>query len=178
MRSYSTGVPGRLQLKPNAFIAHPRVARQYLQLRLAPRQFFRAGQTQLTSTLLQSPMRHADFLGQQPDARARLRAWGVEIDFSDELIDLVSEDVLAIGRGSWRETYLGISRALGGLWANSQGVCSGLSSLPYVSLYRAGRSSGLVPSNLWSVQSSSGGLNSRGNLRDAAPIPLRSPIQP
>jgi hypothetical protein len=41
-------------------------------------------------------MRHADFLGQQPDARACLRTWGVEIDFPDELIDLVSEDVLAM----------------------------------------------------------------------------------
>src|SRR5664279_3244977 len=86
---YRANISGSLQLEPDAFIAHPRIAPQYLQLRLVPRQFFRTGQTQLTSTLLQSPTRHADFLGQQPDARAGFRAWGVEINFSDELIDLV-----------------------------------------------------------------------------------------
>src|SRR5208283_5032072 len=88
-------VSGRLQLEADAFIAHPCVAGENLQFPLAPRQLFRSGQTQLTSALLQSPMRHADFLCQQPDARARLRLRRTEVDFSDEMVDLIVEDVLA-----------------------------------------------------------------------------------
>src|ERR1035441_2539166 len=57
------------------------------------------GQTQLTNALLQSPMRHADFLCQQPDTRARLRLRRAEVDFSDEMVDLVAEDVLAAALG-------------------------------------------------------------------------------
>src|SRR5664280_3492993 len=96
---YGAGVPGRLQLEADAFIAHPCVAGENLQFPLAPRQLFRSGKTQLTSALLQSPMRHADFLCQQPDARARLRLRRAEVDFSDEMVDLVAEDVLAAALG-------------------------------------------------------------------------------
>src|SRR5664280_613608 len=97
--SYRACVSGRLQLEADAFIAHPCVAGENLQFPLAPRQLFRSGQPQLTSALLQSPTRHADFLCQQPDARARLRLRRVEVDFSDEMVDLVAEDVLAAALG-------------------------------------------------------------------------------
>src|SRR5271165_5937128 len=92
---YRARVSGSRQLQPDAFVAHPCVAGENLQFALAPRQLFRSGQTQLTSALLQSPMRHADFLCQQPDARARLRLRRTEVDFSDEMVDLIVEDVLA-----------------------------------------------------------------------------------
>src|SRR5664279_1427362 len=61
---YGAGVPGRFQLEADAFIAHPCVAGENLQFPLAPRQLFGSGRTQLTSALLQRPMRHADFLGE------------------------------------------------------------------------------------------------------------------
>src|ERR1035438_5708844 len=98
-RGASASISSRLQLEADAFIAHPCVAGENLQFPLAPRQLFRSGQTQLTSALLQSPMRHADFLCQQPDARARLRLRRAEVDFSDEMVDLGAEDVLAAALG-------------------------------------------------------------------------------
>src|SRR5664279_624565 len=97
--SYRACISGRFQLEADAFIAHPCVAGENLPFPLAPRQLFRSGQTQLTSALLQSPMRHADFLCQQPDARARLCLRRAEVDFSDEMVDLVAEDVLAAALG-------------------------------------------------------------------------------
>jgi hypothetical protein len=64
--SYRACVSGRPQLEADAFIAHPCVAGKNLQFPLAPRQLFRSGQAQFTGPLLHSPMRYADFLGQQP----------------------------------------------------------------------------------------------------------------
>ena len=103
-----SGVPGSLQLHTDALVAHPRIPGQNLQFPLAPRQLFGSGQTQLTSALLQSPMRHADFLCQQPDARARLRLRRAEVDFSDEMVDLVAEDVLAAALGFTSTTIVAV----------------------------------------------------------------------
>src|SRR5664279_2013694 len=97
--SYRACISGRFQLEADAFIAHPCVAGENLPFPLAPRQLFRAGKTQFTGTLFQSPMRHADFLCQRPDARARLRLRRAEVDFSDEMVDLVAEHVLAAALG-------------------------------------------------------------------------------
>src|SRR5271165_3279628 len=93
--SYRARVSGGLQLEAYALVAHPRIARQNLQLPLAPGQLFGSRQAQFAGTFFQRPMRHTDLLGQRPDTGSRLRVSMVEIDLSDELVDLVGEDVLA-----------------------------------------------------------------------------------
>src|SRR5208337_2870167 len=93
--SYRACVSGCLQLEADAFIAHPCVAGENLQFPLAPRQLFGSCQAQFTGALLQRPRRHTDLLGQWPDTKACLSVSVVEIDFSNDLIDLVGEDVLA-----------------------------------------------------------------------------------
>jgi hypothetical protein len=60
---FDAWIAGSLQLESNPLITHPRIPCQNLQFPLAPRQLFRSGKTQLTSALLQCPMRYADFLG-------------------------------------------------------------------------------------------------------------------